>query len=64
MNLRDGDVFIVDGLVLLRGLGGVAVGDLAGVDLRQGNVVTVDTVALFFQRLAQLAEHQKDLPIR
>ena len=64
MNLRDGDVFIVDGLVLLRGLGGVAVGDLAGVDLGQGNIVTVDTVALLFQRLAQLAEHQKDLPIR
>ena len=52
MNLRDGDVFIVDGLVLLRGLGGVAVGDLASVDLGQGNVVTVDTVALLFQRLA------------
>ena len=64
MNLRDGDVFIVDGLVLLRGLRGVAVGDLAGVDLGQGNVVTVDTVALLLQRLAQLAEHQKDLPIR
>ena len=54
MNLRDGDVFIIDGLVLLRGLGGVAVGDLAGVDLGQGNIVTVDTVALLFQRLAQL----------
>ena len=64
MNLRDGDVFIVDGLVLFRGLGGVVVGDLAGVDLGQGNVVTVDTVALLFQRLAQLAELQKDLPIR
>ena len=44
MNLRDGDVFIVDGLVLLRGLGDVAVGNLAGVDLGQGNIVTVDTV--------------------